>query len=130
MDGKADVNVIVPVTPVASIAFGPVTAFDWVMQYRKSPLLPLPAPLSPVFVTVNVAGAMRSSNARSHRRAFGDTGRRVRRIGVVNRRSKRDIRRVPRDDRRHSPYADFTSPVSPRQQKLPPSIASIKVKTH
>ena len=40
------------------------------MQYRKSPLVPLPVPASPVLVTVNVAGARRSSNGcRDSRRA-------------------------------------------------------------
>jgi hypothetical protein len=70
--GSAAVSVIVPLTPVASIVFGPAAAFDCVMQYRKSPLLPLPTPASPVFVTVNVAGAMRFSSARS--RSFARVG--------------------------------------------------------
>jgi hypothetical protein len=92
-----DLRVIVPVTLVASIVFGPGVAFDCVMQYRMSPLMPLPVPVSPMFVTVNVAGTIRSSSARRNNQGFDKRGRRFGRLGAIRRRIKRDMGRLGKE---------------------------------
>src|SRR5262245_9395566 len=45
------------------MASGPGAALAWLMQKRRSPVSPTPAPVSPVLTTVNVAGASRCSSS-------------------------------------------------------------------
>src|SRR5829696_7521165 len=69
--GSAAANVIVPVTPVRSMTFGPGVALDWVTAHVRDPADVSPAAL----VTTNVAGRTRPSSARTDSRAGREGGR-------------------------------------------------------
>src|SRR5262245_55979883 len=58
--GRAELSVIVPVTEKL-IVLSPVVALARVMQNRRSPEVPAPAPVSPRLLTVNVDRSVLSS---------------------------------------------------------------------